>query len=344
VPDPAGGFSPLDLSLRHDPADGRLEPTRSMSPASFATNAGAADMARLDLGDGVSLGFGVTNAAAVPVVAQGDAAVYRGLRPNADLELSATTFGLKESIVLRSAAAPTSWLFPLRTLGATPTWDAASGSVRFVDRRGNTAAVIPPGFMVDSSFDPVTGGQRRSNNVRYTLIQDGANWSLRVDLTRPGCPTRPACSRSSSTRACRRRPDDTFVSSRDYANRNNSNENELLIGTYDWGGERAASYLHFDSAIASLANAYVTSATLKLYNSWSYGCTAMAASVHAVTSSWAGATTTSWSGPGSEATPLQTNTFAYGYPGLHRGRVGVVGPAVEPGSITGSRGPSRSTG
>jgi hypothetical protein len=32
VPDPAGGFSPLDLSLKHDPADGRLEPMNSGVP------------------------------------------------------------------------------------------------------------------------------------------------------------------------------------------------------------------------------------------------------------------------------------------------------------------------
>jgi hypothetical protein len=120
VPDAAGGLHPVDVSLRRDPGDGRLEPARSLSSVSFATTSAAPDVARLDLGDGVSLGFGLAGAAAVPVTVEGDAAVYRGVRPDADLELSATTFGLKESIVLWSAKAPTSWLFPLRSLGATP--------------------------------------------------------------------------------------------------------------------------------------------------------------------------------------------------------------------------------
>lgn len=89
VADAGGQLRSLDTSIRTSARDGRLEPAVSLSAVSFAPAAGAAaDMARLDPGDGVSLGFGIDGAAAVRASVREDAAVYRGVRPDADVELS----------------------------------------------------------------------------------------------------------------------------------------------------------------------------------------------------------------------------------------------------------------
>src|SRR6185369_3692951 len=150
------------------------------------------------------------------------------------------------------------------------------------------AGTIPPGFMVDSSFDPLTGGQTRSNNVRYTLVPRGQGWVLQVDLDQAWLAD-PA----------RRFPvmvdppigvdsDDTYVMNT--VTRNNSADTELLIGTWNSGGEKAASYLHFN--LASLASKFVTGASLAMYNTWSFSCNAAPASVHKVTQGWTGSTMT----------------------------------------------------
>jgi hypothetical protein len=171
--------------------------------------------------------------------------------------------------------------------------------------------------MTDSSFDPRTGAPARSNNVRYTLLRQGSSWALRVDLDAAWLadPKRAFPVTVDPTYATWwPEGDDTFVSTRDYAWRNNSNDNELLVGTYDWGGEVSASFLHFDAAMAALHGTHIYAANLVLYNSWSWSCQAAPVSIHAVTQPWQGWTSTSWPGPTYEATPLGTPpSFAYGY-------------------------------
>ncbi|MFC7482915.1 DUF6531 domain-containing protein [Luedemannella flava] len=107
--------------------------------------------------------------------------------------------------------------------------------------------------------------------------------------------------------------DDTFVSSHDYANQNNSGNTELLAGTWNGGGDKNASYLHFPDITGALHNKYIKSANLNVYNTWSWSCTAKPLSVYKVTQSWAGSTTKTWPGPSYESTALVTKSFAHGY-------------------------------
>lgn len=195
VPDAAGRMRSLDTSLKASAVDGRLVPGATLARTSFAASASAADLARLDLGDGVSLGFGVEAAAGVSGSVDGRQVTYQNARPGSDVRMSATTFGMKTELLLRSAAAPTTWEFPLRTLGATPTWDEASKSVKLSDRRGNLVALIPPGFMYDASFDERTGGPRTSTGVRYTLLPRGPVGRCGWTWMRRGWPIRLGCGR-----------------------------------------------------------------------------------------------------------------------------------------------------
>jgi RHS repeat-associated protein len=334
APDAANKLQPVDYRLGAPAVGGWLAPAVSMSQASFAPSSDGSDVARLDMGDGVSVGFGVAGSATVPVVVDGTVARYANVRPASDLQLSASTFGLKDELVLHSAAAPTSWLFPLRTVGVTPAWDQASGSVKFTDRHGNVVAVIPPGLMQDSSFDARTGSPARSINVVYTLVPQGDGWALRVDLDAawladaarvwPVIVDPPLSGQGASD------ADDTFVSSRDYANHNNSAMTELLVGTYDGGGEKSEAFLNFNAAVAGMAGKYIYSADVAIFNEWSYSCTAADVSMHTVTQPWAGATTTAWPGPTFDSSPTSAPlSVAYGHTSCAAGawiKFGIDGP------------------
>jgi hypothetical protein len=311
VPDPAtGSLRRLEPTLVRR-ANGRWEPAAAadVSIAGLATDAA---IATLRLGGGAEVGFGLDAASGVPVKADGSVARFAGVARDSDIELSATATGIKEDIVLHSASAPTSWLFPLRTKGVTPAWDAASGSVRFVDvRTGQVRATIPPGFMVDSNIHPRRGSGERSDNVRYTLVQQGNEWALRVDLDKAWLadPARVYPVRVDPT--YNTGSDDTYVSSRDNPN-NNSSQNDLTIGTYNSGGEKAAALLHFDSAMSALSNKYIVGANLWLYNHWSYSCNNRPVTVHRVTQTWSGSSVR-WPGPSYESAPLATREFHHGY-------------------------------
>ena len=70
--------------------------------------------------------------------------------------------GVKETLVLAGADAPTSFTFPLRLKGLTPQID--NGQVVFNDANGAPRAVIPPGDMVDAKGAV-------SKRVSYRLVQ-----------------------------------------------------------------------------------------------------------------------------------------------------------------------------
>jgi RHS repeat-associated protein len=311
-----GTMQPVDESLASRKADGRLIPAVSASKASFASTAADISVARVDLDGGVSIGFGLPGAPAVAATVNGSVVRYAGVAAQSDLELSATSTGWTDQLVLHSAAAPSSWLFPLQVSGATPQWDQTSGSVEFVTTAGAVVATIPPGYMTDSSFDPVQGQPARSNQVTYTLVAQGSSWALRVDLDRAWLadkarvwPVRVDPSLTSGATG------DTFVSSTDYANRNNSAETELLVGTYNGGGEKSAAYLDFSGAMSGLTGKYIYTADVQMTNEWSYSCTPADVSIYAVTDPhWTVSSAMTWPGPTYDSSPLSApQHVAYGY-------------------------------
>ncbi|MFC8906197.1 DNRLRE domain-containing protein, partial [Micromonospora sp. NPDC057140] len=314
VRDGVGQWTPIDnrLSQRRD---GRYAPAAA-ADVTVAPRGDDAQVATLSLGEDASISFAVAGAAAVTPAVMDSTATFAAVRPASDVKLTPMEWGLKEEIVLHSADAPTSWTFPLIVKGLTPSMNGATGEVMFTDSAGIVRAVIPPGFMVDSNVHPRRGSGERSDTVRYSLQRQGGGWVLRVDLDEQWLrdPARvfpvivdPSFTDNSET-------DDTFVSKRDHANRNNSAESDLLAGTYNGGAERAASYLHFNDLKASRPNRYVLGATLRLWNFWSYSCRARAVNVYAVTKSWSGSSTTTWAGPSFDsASRVGTGSFAYGY-------------------------------
>jgi hypothetical protein len=108
--------------------------------------------------------------------------------------------------------------------------------------------------------------------------------------------------------------DDTYVSSRDWRWNNNSAQDELKVGTYDWGGEVSQTYMHFNNPMSQLIGKFVTGATMYLLNTWSYSCTETPVSLHAVTE---GGTARARTGQarGSRKTALDVQPVAHGYYG-----------------------------
>jgi hypothetical protein len=73
---------------------------------------------------------------------------YPRARPYTDVRLTAVGGGVKEELVLRSANAPHSYLFPLRLTGLSAT--LAAGRIVLADAAGRPWAELPSGFMYDS--------------------------------------------------------------------------------------------------------------------------------------------------------------------------------------------------
>src|SRR6185369_5236979 len=213
---------------------------------------------------------------------------FAGARDGADLELSAAATGLKESLVLRSAAAPTSWAFRLTPGGLTASLDK-SGQVVLADRAGKPVALIPRGWMEDASG-------AKSEGVSYRLEDEAGRQVLRVELdtTWLAAPERkfpvrvdPTVTEIAAT------TDDTYVSSATPST-SHSTDGVLRVGLAASGDEDRA-YIHFPNN-STFANANILSAQVSLYNSASHdACTAHPVSLYGVTASWNG-TTMTWPG------------------------------------------------
>lgn len=313
VPGQRGSFIKADPTLART-ADGRWAPVAA-APVSLAPTATDPALATVELGGGAAAGFRIDAAASVSAQVGREGARYADIRPGADLVLTPTVDGLKELIVLDSPAAPTSWTFPLNLRGVTPVMDPASGDVLLVDvGTEEVRARIPAGFMYDSAVDPRSGDPAVSQAVSYTLLTTDAGWALRVDLDgawlrhparRYPVTVDPAIRRNTES-------DDTFASSRDWPN-GGPNDSVLRVGTYD-GVEKAASYLHFNSAMSTLTNKYILGASLNLYNTWSYSCRPYWMTVYRVTTPWSASTVKKFPGPAYDASnPVTSANFAYGY-------------------------------
>ncbi|WP_316744444.1 DNRLRE domain-containing protein [Streptomyces sp. MK7] len=270
-------------------------------------------LAELEVDDGRHrVGFGVAGATGTTAEVHDDAARYDGVRRDSDIVLRAVHGAVKETIVLDSARAPHEWTFPLHLDGLTPSLDT-HGAVLLKDAKGAVQAVIPKGWMEDSAHDAKTGGPALSDDVDYQLVRTGGNWSLKVRLDdawlnspERGFPVRvdPSVDDIDDN-------GDSFVQDT-YADTNFAGDDELKIGSYDAGTNRAISYLKFDNVTSQLKDRYILNADLGLYNVWSSSCSAQDMTVRQVTGSWSSTTVTWNNRPASYDDLIATDSFAYG--------------------------------
>jgi RHS repeat-associated protein len=304
-----GSWQPIDTRLVQDGKGWRnaADSVRVWT----ADTAGDGPVARLDLGGGQRIAFGVDGAAGVAGEVDGSAITYPDVRPGANLRLEVTTRGLKEEIQLASADAPREWLFPLEATGLRPS--LVDGEVVFRDGKGVEKARIPRGFMVDSAFDERMGEYATSYGVTYDLVDGGAALRMTLDEKWLDDPRRVYPVTVDPPVEVRAASSSMFVQ-RNSDGSNFSRTDDLKVGhASDSGGNyTAASYLAFPDMDDRLRNHKIFGAQLSLTNYHSWSCNARPVTVHPVTQSWTAGTGYSYPGP-SYGAALSSKSFAHGF-------------------------------
>lgn len=95
------------------------DPAPSPDPAAGPGSSSQRDLATLTISGSESVSWSLAGANAVTGTASGSTVEYDGVLTDTNLVLSPTADGVKESLVLTSADAPTSWVFPM-ALKASP--------------------------------------------------------------------------------------------------------------------------------------------------------------------------------------------------------------------------------
>ncbi|WP_169732953.1 DNRLRE domain-containing protein [Haloechinothrix halophila] len=308
---PDGRWKRVDPTLVERAGDEGWRARADSRDKRFARAANARQLVSVDLGDGQSFGFGVSDARGAIGSVTEDTVTYEEVRASSDLVLQATPNGVKETIVLHSADAPAEWSFPLTLDGLSARLND-EGAVELVNVDGGVEAVIPPGFMEDSNIDPRSGDGARSHDVSYRLSEEpGGRQVLHVSADKEWlrAPERvypvkvdPSVQKESNG--------STYVLS-PYTN-DYSGESVLKVGTYNGGSNKAKAFMKFNSVSSDLSGMKILDARLGLYNVWSYSCDARRVKVHPVTESWSVGGNKSYPGP-SVGSRVGRKKFAHGY-------------------------------
>jgi RHS repeat-associated protein len=309
-PSPPVSPTPAVPSGTVPPASGWTERSAA-EPEVFAAYANAADLVSMPLDSSHAIAFGVAGAAAVPGAAQGSSVDYPDAIPGSSIGFTAGTGMVKERIVLDSADAPASWVFPLDLTGlrAEP---GPGGIVQFADSAGKVLAYVPHGFMTDSHIDPHSGDGATSYGVSYSLTSYGGRPAIRMTLDAAwlGSKARVYPVTVDPTVTDKNADGSTYVQypyTNDY-----SGDTELKAGTFDGGADKAKSFLAFGNVSSALQNDTVLGVRLGIYNSWSYSCSPRPVYVYPVTSSWSVTGNKSWPGP-STGSAIGSKSFATGW-------------------------------
>lgn len=309
---PEGRWEPIDSTLVDD--GGVVRNKAGAIGHRFAKKADAKALGEYRVKDGVSVGFGVAGASPVTGSKDGDLINYADVRAHSDVELQSTTTGIKETIVLKSKDAPTEWDFPLDLKGLTASLDD-KGAVQFRDRDGQVKAQIPHGFMEDSAF-PQAGTGVYSPGVKYSLNERDGKTVLHVSIDKAWVtdPARVFPIKVDPSVEDQNADSSTFVQTGFVTSQHTMAE--LRAGTWDGGGNKAATYLNFGSVSSRFAGQYVLGAQLWLANIHSYSCAARNVNVHQVTQPWSANAIAGFPGPGYGALVGSSSfSHAYSYPG-----------------------------
>ncbi|WP_243706209.1 LamG-like jellyroll fold domain-containing protein [Micromonospora sp. KC721] len=311
---PDGSWAPIDSSLVPAPDGAGWQNAADATAVRLANRSDAPDLVRLTFEDGAEFGFTLAEAAGIEGQATGDAVTYAGVRPGVDLRLEPRPGGVKETLVLHTAAAPTSYLFPLRLRDLTA--KLVDGQIVLTDKAGTQRAVIPPGYMVDAGDG--SRGPATSTGVRYELVDAGGQPTLRVTLDRAWLqdPDRRYPVEVDPTVG----PPVTGIgadSSMYVHGRNSiSGSQELLVGRANQANSadeaNAAAYLKFGGLVSQLRNHTIHGVALSVVNYDAASCKPRPVTVHSVTESWTAGTGHSYPGP-SVGGALASRSFAHGY-------------------------------
>jgi RHS repeat-associated protein len=106
-------------------------------------------------------------------------AVYRNALPGVDVRYAVLDHTLKESLVLRNAAAPTAFGYRIRTSRGLQLRPSDTGAIAVVTSAGKRLLSLAPPFMVDTSR-----GGGGSSRVATRLVQTAGGYTLRLRPSR----------------------------------------------------------------------------------------------------------------------------------------------------------------
>ena len=170
----AGSWSPIDTRLKGD-GQGGLQSTAGDTdvalPPSLDEPVSVSDEADRSVSFTL-LGADVASEAS----ATGSKAVYADVRPGVDVAYQALTAGLKETLVLTSSAAPSSYTFSIGHSTGLAAALRSDGSLVFTDAGGTVRFSVPSPTVQDADAAAPTAA-----HVSFDLSDDHRTLTLRVD-------------------------------------------------------------------------------------------------------------------------------------------------------------------
>ncbi|HEY0806904.1 MAG TPA: LamG-like jellyroll fold domain-containing protein, partial [Pseudonocardiaceae bacterium] len=294
--DSAGNWQPIDTAVRWG-TDGRWHETANSLAVDFAQSSTDPALARFTVDGTHSIAYRLAGAAAVTADVSGPNVTYRNVLPGSDLRVAPTATGMKESVILHSATAATSWVFPLTTQGVHVA-TAPDGTINVIDGGGAIVARLPRAYATDSKVDPRSGEGATTYAVSYALTDLNGTPALRMSLD-PAWLADPA-------RVFPVYVDPSFATggASTYTEAGNgvapgdhSTENAIKIGSFDIAAHIAANtFLQFPKDLDG-SGVQVTGASLALFDTWASTCTAERFDVAGVTQSWTPSGVTTYPGP-----------------------------------------------
>jgi RHS repeat-associated protein len=289
--DAAGAWQAIDTTLAKKGS--RWAEKSNSIVATFGATADASRVGELDLGSGRDFGFGLDGASGVTGSVSGSTVTYAGVAPGVDLRLSPTVDGLKEAIVLHSAATAKAWTFDLDLTGLSAAV-ADDGSITITDASGTRVGTIPHAYAYDSNYDPRTQNSAETQAVAYGLTTSSGTTRLTVSID-PSWVDDPArvfpitIDPTFSTNAQTTFADNTMPG-------DHSMDTSMSAGDFSPGGELAHSFLAIPTDLDG-SGVTVSAASLHLYDTWASTCTAERFDVSAVTAAWTPTSVLSYPGP-----------------------------------------------
>ncbi|MCX4855674.1 LamG domain-containing protein [Streptomyces canus] len=195
VKKPDGSWTAPDATLEHR-SDGTVGPKASVADVSFSGGGDGSDLVKLSL-NGRSLTVGWPGTLPAPAL-DGASAVYADVLPGVDLQLSATTEGYREVLIVNSVSAAANpelkeLSFPVKASGLS-LQDGPSGGLTAVDGNGNAVFSAPAAQQWDSAGDASTSASASS----AALTTSGAATS---SVTRASFTTAEMASATAATSA-----------------------------------------------------------------------------------------------------------------------------------------------
>lgn len=257
---------PVDPTLVVE--DGAVKPKATKGDVRLSGGGAGADLASLGR-PGARLSTRWASALPKPTL-DGDTATYHDIVPGGDLVVKVLTTGYEVFLVLRSRpAAPPVIRLPLGLEGLRLVQEP-TGSLRLFDSRDEEVAASPTPVMSSAARDPQADEPTQVRTIPTTVEPGsrGPELVLRPDAGFLADPATvyPVTIDPAGTLGANL---STFVSS-DYPNNNYDASTELKVGTWNGGGSKNRSFIRFDDS--AIKNAQVLSATLNLYETWSYSC------------------------------------------------------------------------